>query len=109
MGCRLGKYRQGSTSVGSPAGIPIFSPTSLTVVEYLQQFFDALHQSNTHTGLSLSGEDGAARLEALARKLKSYDLVHRSGHWSLVMIRETRQQDRLLLLELHRDDLTTVS
>lgn len=122
VGCRLGKYCKGSTRVASPSGLPIFSESILNVVCHLQGFLDFISNPETFSDhsfvvssptLSLRGtseEENQTSLKdqalALSRKLLSYDLISRSGHWSSALVRETRMNDRLLRVELHRDNLT---
>ncbi|VDK29282.1 unnamed protein product [Dibothriocephalus latus] len=123
VGCRLGKYCKGSTRVASPSGLPIFSDSILRVVCHLQGLLDFISNpeafpdhpfvvSPPARALSETseGEEKQTSLKdralALSRKLRTYDLVARSGHWSSAMVRETRLNDRLLRVELHRDNLT---
>ncbi|KAL7063774.1 hypothetical protein AAHC03_04840 [Spirometra sp. Aus1] len=122
VGCRLGKYCKGSTRVASPSGLPIFSDSILRVVCQLQGFLDFISNPEaicdhpfmvSPPAISLSEtSEGETRVSlkdralALSRKLRSYDLISRCGHWSSALVRETRLSDRLLRVELHRDNLT---
>ncbi|BHF64296.1 tRNA methyltransferase 2 [Sparganum proliferum] len=122
VGCRLGKYCKGSTRVASPSGLPIFSDSILRVVCQLQGFLDFISNPEAISDhpfmvsppvISLSetseGENQVSmkdRTLVLSRKLRSYDLISRCGHWSSALVRETRLGDILLRVELHRDNLT---
>ncbi|VDL96630.1 unnamed protein product [Schistocephalus solidus] len=118
----IGQDGEGKSKVASPSGLPIFSESILNVVCHLQGFLDFISNPETFSDhsfvvssptLSLRGtseEENQTSLKdqalALSRKLLSYDLISRSGHWSSALVRETRMNDRLLRVELHRDNLT---
>lgn len=48
-------------------------------------------------------------LNRVAERVRVYDLIAKSGHWLSLTVRESRLGDRLIEIEIRREDLADVS
>lgn len=91
IGFRFTKYRDGLTAVGSYRYVTVLSSSTVQVLDSLQEFINEYSPYEPH------------------ELLTTYDPVTHQGHWRQVLVRETRLEDRLLLLDVHPSGLSEVS
>ncbi|KAM7537932.1 hypothetical protein Aperf_G00000069394 [Anoplocephala perfoliata] len=102
IGMRLGRYREGSTAVAYPTDAPLFSESTEKVVASMQACLDTIYnQPHSH------GEN-ADLLNRVAERVRVYDLIAKSGHWLSLTVRESRLGDRLIEIEIRRENLADV-
>ncbi|CAL8093382.1 unnamed protein product [Calicophoron daubneyi] len=87
VGFRFTKYRDGMTAVESFDKISILPDATCAVLESLQKF--VCQESNLP-------QDS---------RLAVFDPVVQRGHWRQAMVRESRNNDRLLLVDIHPQQL----
>uniref|UniRef100_A0A183AK04 SpoU_methylase domain-containing protein n=1 Tax=Echinostoma caproni TaxID=27848 RepID=A0A183AK04_9TREM len=83
IGFRFTKYRDGLIAVGSYRHLTILPPATVAMLNSLQEFINQYSPCEPH------------------KSLTTYDPISHEGHWRQVLVRETRLEDRLLLLDVH--------
>lgn len=99
---RIGKYKEGSTAVFFPKDAPLFSETTAKVIASMQTCLDAIY-NQPHEG------ENADLLNRVAERVQVYDMVAKTGNWQSLTLRESRLNDRLIEIEIRRQELTDVS
>nr|CDS32534.1 growth factor receptor bound protein [Hymenolepis microstoma] len=99
IGMRVGKYKDGSTAVAYSADALLFSESTAKVIASMQAFLDAIY-NQPHEG------ENANLLNRIAERVQVYDMVAKTGHWQSLTLRESRLNDRLIEIEIRRQELT---
>ncbi|VDL19032.1 unnamed protein product [Hymenolepis diminuta] len=99
IGMRIGKYKEGSTAVVFPTDAPLFSETTAKVIATMQTCLDAIY-NQPHEG------ENADLLNRVAERVQVYDMVAKTGNWQSLTLRESRLNDRLIEIEIRRQELT---
>ncbi|VDO06777.1 unnamed protein product [Rodentolepis nana] len=99
VGMRVGKYKDGSTAVAYSADALLFSESTSKVIASMQACLNAIY-NQPHEG------ENADLLNRIAERVQVYDMVAKTGHWQSITLRESRLNDRLVEIEIRRQELT---
>ncbi|KAM3178311.1 hypothetical protein ACTXT7_002810 [Hymenolepis weldensis] len=99
IGMRIGKYKEGSTAVVFPTDAPLFSVSTAKVISSMQACLDGIY-NQPHEG------ENADLLNRVAERVQVYDMVAKTGNWQSLTLRESRLNDRLIEIEIRRQELT---
>lgn len=99
IGMRVGKYKDGSTAVVYSADALLFSESTVKVIASMKACLNAIY-NQPHEG------ENANLLNRIAERVQVYDMVAKTGHWQSLTLRESRLKDRLIEIEIRRQELT---
>ncbi|KAF8568655.1 hypothetical protein P879_05705, partial [Paragonimus westermani] len=94
IGFRFSKYRDGLTAVGSFHGCTILPRATMDMLDHLQKFLDSYVSTCPMSEPTMDPP------------LDTLNPITNRGHWRQVVSRESRNGDRLLLVDIHPQNLS---